>query len=860
MTFIGTVGFTIVCIVFILLLILGPLYGTGVLPIKQTSTQTTRPSPKPLPSTNDGTNPTSGPEFIDETIKDNVDRFIDPEIIKKIEENPISIDPQDNSLILGIYSTAISIEIIALLLKNPKFYKVVSTVISTIGSLISALVARLVATKVAKEVAGEVSGEVAAKVVQRSLLSKLAAKIITIIGQKNATMAASAASVVGAGYAAYSAANLALDIADMSGEGRYYFSLLSNELMDSIKNEIDTEVANAYIEAGIEGPIMMGPLNDYSENDMIVAMTHITGILLLNKGKYFEPLINEIKKLDQSITNQELEEFLMRPENINYIDIYGLMDDTMKILCDDPGVVQRIVNGENVREFSKTSLAGDYVNGFCSFTKDQCNKFNNWPAIKNNVDYEAEKAQGIVSTITDRPNVKYVEYKLNKGSDGLYDGTGVCVLENPNLRAYCDTIGIKYNETEGRCIIDEVYCKKMVGTWALNSNTGKYDCGLSDAQIAAEVFGGTVTTRESAASGDYDRLEKCGPGETDYGSACIWCPNEYPKMDAGLCYTATGEGAKCMEGYKLVGALCYPETVCDSSKGYQDMGLYCTLPMYVQPVGKIPSSKCSNPDMRNDGLICWNTPKSNGCNTCTGCGCIKQGVSSTCPDGLSNIGGQCWGVKKPDGTYINYGKSGLPCGQYGCDSIQMQSTKTCPEGMRNDGVNCWDDVRCTAACGIAENSQLFCDTGYHSCDGMCYPDCQEGYSTGPGKCTTCRANCPEGTNDTGTTCTKTVLPANGLMPNSRRRRHITGIGVGGGPLNMGAFLEPQKAEMVCEEAPVELLDQSLQGICWRKSECRQGLNKINGECWDTYYYNEQKCTCNSLKECTCGGISYNTWI
>ena len=810
-------------------------------------------------------------EVIEKTIDEYMDKNIkNPKIIEEINKIKTGIDPNASVAIRAIFGTALTIEGMAFLFKLfPKFTSLVTKLVGQkLLSKIGVKVAQMLGPKISS-VFAKIASTIASVLFAKSA-SNYAARL-SFLSAKQAAATVQAASVVLTAYATYSLINLGIDIADVMGEGRYYFSLTSNKFISELQAEVNNEINKVYVENEIIPPIIKGPLDNYNNVELDLAMSYISSLLMVSRAKYFEKLINALMKLDENnpnLTYAQLEEFLLKPENIDLIDTDMLVNDVLTILCDDPNIVRRINNGEKPTEFIKTDSSGNIINiynkTFCSYNYNDCKNYNDWNSIKNNAKYEKLKAKNEPTDgLSLIPNVTYVEYKNTKNKEGLYDGYGMCVVSDPTIRLYCNDIGIDYNETLGKCVIDEVYCKKMMGTWAIdpdpkfnpydivytNDTTNitistvsipKYDCNTTAAQFAAELLGGTVASRDGDASRDFNRLEKCGPNEKELGSACISCPPDYPKMVAGLCYTESGAG-KCMEGYDSNGAgLCIPKISC-KDYGLEELGLSCGR-TYQRGAGIIPDSKCSNSNMRNDGLVCWHTPNSNGCNTCTG--------------------GNCWGG---DCTPLQ----GTP---QTCGGLNWDLKKCCPSDYnRIDGTTCWKDakcnpvqcapIQCSPAC-TAESAQLFCKDGFELCDGLCYPKCNGSDKSYSGTCTTCKKSCPEKTVETPLTCTKEVLPANGIMPLSRRRRHITGIGIGGANLLMGSYTVPQKAEQICKESniPFELPNRLLEGICWEKKECKPNLNNINGICWDTYNYNERPCTCDSLRNCTCDGIYYKSNI
>jgi len=149
------------------------------------------------------------------------------------------------------------------------------------------------------------------------------------------------------------------------------------------------------------------------------------------------------------------------------------------------------------------------------------------------------------------------------------------------------------------------------------------------------------------------------------------CPSGTYK-DGSLCYT------NCPAGWKGIAGVCWPDPACPSNT--TDSGVSCTKNSFMQ---KITTSSTSCPSgqgtpcpngCRNDGTSCWEDVSCNtywdscawtsifGCvgglkTSCTGCGCIKQGVNRSCPSGYSlsgllcyencpagytNIAGVCW--------------------------------------------------------------------------------------------------------------------------------------------------------------------------------------------------------------------------
>lgn len=196
------------------------------------------------------------------------------------------------------------------------------------------------------------------------------------------------------------------------------------------------------------------------------------------------------------------------------------------------------------------------------------------------------------------------------------------------------------------------------------------------------------------------------------------CPSGTYK-DGALCYT------NCPSGWKGVAGVCWPDNP-SCPPGTTDSGVSCTKNSFMQNiVGS--STSCPN-GWRNDGTSCWEdvscSTKWNDCSwktlwgscvggletSCSGCGCIKQGVNRSCPSGYSLSGLLCY-QNCPSGYTSVAGVCWPQCG----DTSKWSDT----------GVACAKKSSVPAPVGGVVPSICGQTNGYNDdlALGVCYPNC-----------------------------------------------------------------------------------------------------------------------------------------
>jgi hypothetical protein len=430
--------------------------------------------------------------------------------------------------------------------------------------------------------------------------------------------------------------------------------------------------------------------------------------------------------------------------------------------------------------------------------------------------------------------------------------------------------------------------KKLVGYKIVG------DCKIPGDQEFGEFTVGTTAVRDGALSRDSSILEKCKPGEKELGSACYWCPSDYPKLSAGLCYTADGKGkCKDKDNYDYIGGLCYPKctyktkiTLDNKEVTSYDSGATCSLPTYGRGAGTVPKYDCDvyGDDYKLYGFTCTRpstairakeTCENGGvinsdgfCRAPAGCGvceppCVMEDAIRTCPSGysLDSISKVlCWkGLASVVPTYSCSNNSkpvGLTCyvppaGSSKCGGgctpacSFFPTKKTCDAGYRNDGLGyCWKDVDTKPGHARPPDDSGKWDDKI--CNGLYYEKCKPGFTPSPLSCNMCIGPCPDNTYNSGAACTKKTLPGLSVMPDSRRKANLTGIGLGGPDLLTTQFLIPAESEIkkVCkydELPPAELPNRILDGYCWQPSDpvngkCEPNISMIDGKCWKQIKY------------------------
>jgi hypothetical protein len=726
--------------------------------------------------------------------------------------------------------------------------KIFSGISFKISSEVTAAIMVRFSPKLAGMSAAVLSERMGLTALTRAISLLIKDSILVKILQRLAAMLSSRAAMVIT--AVFSVASISVDIADP----RKYFRAFSQTDIDKMMADVNKGYSDSLKTQGFKEPVIMGPLNIYSSDQINKAVGNISKQMLENKNiqgifmsfiytdnnleDVFRGLINKYiplfnatqlanfnKMVDLSEKcgdNCDKDEEYQKAYNQFIVDLLTYINDNndtvlidsirlalndksskiveymtdkiMKILCDFPEIIPLVdptilfndngdvisINGQPYPSQNAGELiinpvysTQDNIIKTCSYTKTQCSyprpgQESQWINMKEKTMKTIENKEGGLSTdpLSIAGYTEYVylnNYPLTPIVYKPVNGQkGYCKLSSPIPRLLCtDFLGANYNESLGKCTIDERYCKKMGQQWK-KDDKGVYDCILPADQFLGEAATGMTLLRDGNASSDYNRLEHCKSNEITDGTKCFQCPADHPNYNN----TTKDCWNTCPEGYSLQpGTLdCYQ----NCTDGMTDMGATCD-PKYGNGAGTSPFSVLG---------------------------------SSVCSD---------------------------PIGDYNC--------KNCSDPTGRYST----DIKNRIDLGDPNNWQ--------AAVGLCFPKCAPGYTN-----TTinyCKKPCPPGFRDDGNLCWKNrIAGAINSVPkiNERTRKNIVGVGLSGNNILMGGTeisWQDQSAE-VCgytKMPPSELPNNILQGNCWRSyspdsnGNCNGNDSYLLDVCWkeERYY-------------------------
>jgi len=488
-------------------------------------------------------------------------------------------------------------------------------------ALLIALPVQVIAAIVLKKVIERITGRVEAGIV--TYTAKVAARILekmgVQLGEKTLTrlgiraaerLATTAATTVatdtaiaaasGPGFPFVEAALLAFDALTIgldAGDAAGYGKMSSNSEYATMKKGIDSEVEDAYKQAGAKLPIISGPFDNLSKDQLVAAIVLETTTLVSSPNNPYmatfkTALANYLKEYPKA-TSSDIDAFTKA--NMNLVDTDQAQIDATNKVCTNSGGTM-------------TS------NQECSWsTQEKCDSSYPWPPPQ------------------DKSNYHYSEWRPK-------DGT--CQVASYALRGICESLNLDYDKTTGICTVNEDYCKRKGAKWENN------DCVIPLGQSVAEAIFGTTIVRGLEQVFDPAQYKPCHANETDDGYFCrqVGCDNATQDTQAGLCYSpkckagesrvldrcytncppgSTDDGLTCRtiscpDGQYESGGLCY--TPCKD--GYTKSGLICyqncrdgynsTLGLCTRPLqsydrgaGRIPDKRACASGLRDDGTSCW---------------------------------------------------------------------------------------------------------------------------------------------------------------------------------------------------------------------------------------------------------------
>jgi hypothetical protein len=322
---------------------------------------------------------------------------------------------------------------------------------------------------------GKKMGEASTIKVAEVASSKAASSGVAAAAKAGATIG----KVGNAAMAIFSVTSILMDVLDVAGYGK----LKTKKELIGIKLELEKELLEAFNEAKLLNPMIVGPLDKFTEEEM-------TDLLL----KKVEFIFNPDNKADDSLIkpvidkiNQDLAAGIIIKGDLNsdtklqpYIDMVDaekLADLVKKYVCIDKG-------GKTVTIPNRELM--------CSYKDaDSCHKSYSWPPTENDT---------------------YAEFRSKE-----YDGS--CQVYTPAMRGMCEESNIPYNYDTKICDITKEYCAKKGAEWRKDDSINDYDCNIPTEQAVLEAVFGTTVVRGVKQIADPDQYKECeyNSGEVDYG-------------------------------------------------------------------------------------------------------------------------------------------------------------------------------------------------------------------------------------------------------------------------------------------------------------------------------------------------------
>lgn len=374
-----------------------------------------------------------------------------------------------------------------------------------------------------------------------------------------------AAKTANVAFAVFSVASLTLDLIDAFGNnaitnyqqgitrGGEMAALTSSykSAYFAMRKEIDKGYNDMMKEAGTKLPIITGPLDKFTEEQITSEMS--------------------------SVAEESITEYYNNPDNIQELTNFIRNELKGTILTEDEYIekILTVIYPKVLEiQFQKMCLKFDGVNFKydgdlkCSYKSKQAAESSySWPLKVSDF---------------------YSEWNSSKGFSYLADSS---------MRGICEENNLEYNKDTGICVVNEEYCLARGLDWEYNAEIKENDCKLNDAQNVFEYIFGITTLRSLKQIFDPKQYNPCNVDETDDGYLCrkIEC-KENEEYDAGLCYP------KCNAGYNGSGHICWENCPSDTVS----TGVFCSKggDVYAKEP-KTPIKENCPSGMRDDGTSCW---------------------------------------------------------------------------------------------------------------------------------------------------------------------------------------------------------------------------------------------------------------
>ena len=293
-------------------------------------------------------------------------------------------------------------------------------------------------------------------------LAKLDPTAIKAVGKGLGKLGSKAAKALRPGPAImFDALSLTLDLLDVGG----YSQMESLKNLYKMKSESDKEYkqsmynayADLYKEIGIdlkiedfEWPIILDPIGDDMDDLEVRINIKMEDLFASLEPGPPHPLIKPF----QQQMDADIKAGVIKQEDLAKDEVYN----KYYALINQDEVLTLVVN-----EWCKSKGGSVYDTNKCTLSETKCNTNYAWP-LKN--------------------DDTYAEFK-----------DGKCVVSNPTMKQYCESIKLPYNAATGVCNIDRKYCTDMGAAFVMDKDLGEYDCKIYDGQKVVEFLIGTVVTR-----------------------------------------------------------------------------------------------------------------------------------------------------------------------------------------------------------------------------------------------------------------------------------------------------------------------------------------------------------------------------
>jgi len=481
-------------------------------------------------------------------------------------------------------------------------------------------------------------------------------------------------------------------------------------LLNSMRDQIDKTVKDAYTGAGEEWPVIYGPFSTINSDVLTTSITALATSICENQlTQYKAGLANgTILPPSEAISDDS-----------DQMNAYYLASGINVDLAFDTATQNKCVSMGGV--WKKHPNVGS-SNMVCTWESNAAGKcLSPWPLQVDDTYYE-------------------------------YDSrTKTCQVKSSSMRTKCENLnlGVTYNFGTGSCNLSSQYCTRYGADNGLGSNG---DCAISKGEEIAEMIFGTTFTRSLVNIFSPNSYAPCPPGAKTVGYLC--------------------EENKCPAGQEKVNGICYDACPSDYSRKADSLGTNVPGFCYKCPAGFMPSTlgichKNGCPPGKEPGTgigvgFCYDPcPQGQSDNGAAQCSlncpvgydtsaavCYRgpvtvtdgHGITARCPSGwattVTGPGGMCQAPCPPGQK-----KSGALCYDNNVPSpVELHTSYvpeyTCPSGWWNSGLLCnepigWNDhchlqgtvllrwwIGCASGGNVVHGTKQGCKSGYRNAGGL----------------------------------------------------------------------------------------------------------------------------------------------